>query len=98
MKLMIASDIHGSAYWCEKLLEAWRGEGMPRRPEGIAAGRLPEGRLQPAAPQFLWIEDADHLLRHLPQLATPTDYNTYLPMAQEAIQAIVNFILQPAEP
>ena len=30
MKLMIASDIHGSAYWCEKLLEAWRGEGMPR--------------------------------------------------------------------
>ena len=75
-----------------------RGEGMPRRPEGIAAGRLPEGRLQPAAPQFLWIEDADHLLRHLPQLATPTDYNTYLPMAQEAIQAIVNFILPPAAP
>ncbi len=30
MKLMIASDIHGSAYWCEKLLEAWRSEGMPR--------------------------------------------------------------------
>ena len=30
MKLMIASDIHGSAYWCEKLLEAWRGEGKPR--------------------------------------------------------------------
>lgn len=30
MKLMIASDIHGSAYWCEKLLDAWRAEGMPR--------------------------------------------------------------------
>ena len=30
MKLLIASDIHGSAYWCERLLEAWRGEGMPR--------------------------------------------------------------------
>ena len=30
MKLMIASDIHGSAYWCEKLLEAWRSEDMPR--------------------------------------------------------------------
>ena len=30
MKLMIASDIHGSAYWCERLLEAWRGEGRPR--------------------------------------------------------------------
>ena len=30
MKLMIASDIHGSAYWCEKLIEAWKAEGMPR--------------------------------------------------------------------
>ena len=30
MKLMIASDIHGSAYWCEKLLDTWCGEGMPR--------------------------------------------------------------------
>ena len=30
MKLMIASDIHGSAYWCEKLIEAWKNEGMPR--------------------------------------------------------------------
>ncbi len=26
MKLMIASDIHGSAYYCEKLLEAWKKE------------------------------------------------------------------------
>ena len=30
MKLMIASDIHGSAHWCERLLEAWRAEGSPR--------------------------------------------------------------------
>ena len=30
MKLMIASDIHGSAYWCEKLLDAWKAEGKPR--------------------------------------------------------------------
>ena len=30
MKLMIASDIHGSAYWCAKLLDAWKAEGMPR--------------------------------------------------------------------
>ena len=30
MKLMIASDIHGSARWCERLLEAWQGEGRPR--------------------------------------------------------------------
>ncbi len=27
MKIMIASDIHGSAYWCAKLLEAYRAEG-----------------------------------------------------------------------
>lgn len=26
MKLMIASDIHGSAYWCEKLMEAYERE------------------------------------------------------------------------
>ena len=31
MKFMIASDIHGSAYYCEKLLEAYKNE---------AAGRL----------------------------------------------------------
>ena len=30
MKLMIASDIHGSARWCERLLEVWREEGEPR--------------------------------------------------------------------
>ena len=26
MKLMIASDIHGSAFWCERLLEAFHAE------------------------------------------------------------------------
>ncbi len=26
MKLMIASDIHGSAYWCRKMLEAYENE------------------------------------------------------------------------
>ena len=30
MKWMIASDIHGSAKWCERMLEAWRAEGKPR--------------------------------------------------------------------
>ena len=30
MKLMIASDIHGSAYFCEKLLEAKRREGAEK--------------------------------------------------------------------
>ena len=30
MKLMIASDIHGSAYWCERLLCAYRNEGADK--------------------------------------------------------------------
>ena len=30
MKLLIASDIHGSAYWCRKLMEAWDREGAEK--------------------------------------------------------------------
>ncbi len=30
MKLMVASDIHGSAYWCRRLLEAFDREGADR--------------------------------------------------------------------
>ena len=30
MKLMIASDIHGSALWCRKMLESWEREDTPR--------------------------------------------------------------------
>ena len=30
MKLMIASDIHGSAYYCRQLLEAFSREGAER--------------------------------------------------------------------
>lgn len=30
MKLLIASDIHGSAYWCERLVEAYKAEGATR--------------------------------------------------------------------
>lgn len=30
MKLMFASDIHGSALWCERLLSAYRREGAER--------------------------------------------------------------------
>ena len=30
MKLMIASDIHGSAYWCERLLQAFHEEGAEK--------------------------------------------------------------------
>jgi putative phosphoesterase len=30
MKLFIASDIHGSAYWCEKMLSAYREEKADR--------------------------------------------------------------------
>lgn len=30
MKIFIASDIHGSAYWCRKMLEAYRSEKADR--------------------------------------------------------------------
>lgn len=30
MKIMIASDIHGSAYYCEKMLEAFKREGAEK--------------------------------------------------------------------
>lgn len=30
MKILIASDIHGSARWCEKLIAAYRAEGAQR--------------------------------------------------------------------
>ena len=30
MKLMIASDLHGSAHWCRKLLDAFDREGADR--------------------------------------------------------------------
>ena len=30
MKWMIASDIHGSAYYCEQLLQAYKAEGADR--------------------------------------------------------------------
>ena len=30
MKLMIASDIHGSAFYCGQMLEAYRREGADR--------------------------------------------------------------------
>ena len=30
MKFMIASDIHGSAYYCEKMLDAYRAEKAQR--------------------------------------------------------------------
>ena len=30
MKLMIASDIHGSAFYCKKMVEAFEKEGADR--------------------------------------------------------------------
>ena len=30
MKLVFASDIHGSAYWCEALLNAFHAEGADK--------------------------------------------------------------------
>ena len=35
MKWMIASDIHGSAYYCRQLLEAYRKEKAERLPRGV---------------------------------------------------------------
>lgn len=34
----------------------------------------------------------DHLFRPLPQMATPADYTQFIPMANEAIDAIANFV------
>ena len=31
MKYMFASDIHGSAYYCRKMLEAFEAEGAMRK-------------------------------------------------------------------
>ena len=36
MRIMFASDIHGSAYYCRKMLEAYRREGG--RAVGSAGG------------------------------------------------------------
>ena len=30
MKLMIASDIHGSAFYCEQMIEAYKREGADK--------------------------------------------------------------------
>ena len=30
MKLMIASDIHGSSFWCEKLVKAYKESGAQK--------------------------------------------------------------------
>ncbi len=31
MKLMIASDLHGSSYWCARMLEAYKTDEQPDR-------------------------------------------------------------------
>ena len=30
MKLMLASDIHGSAKWCAAMLDAWKAEALEK--------------------------------------------------------------------
>ena len=37
MKWMIASDLHGSAFWCEKLLEAFEREYANFREEPLVS-------------------------------------------------------------
>jgi len=31
-KIIIASDVHGSAYWCEQLLQAFEAENADKKP------------------------------------------------------------------
>ena len=51
MKWMIASDLHGSAYYGKKMVEAFEREGAPERPApglcaqgGHPAAEQPEGQ------------------------------------------------------
>lgn len=64
------------------------------QPEGadgaaVRAPRMPR-------PRFVWLDDADHLLRSLPEMARPADYNAYHPVSSEAIDLIAGFILGPS--
>ena len=47
MKLMIASDIHGSAYYCGQLLEAFSREGAERLLPGVGTRLLWTGSPYP---------------------------------------------------
>ena len=61
MKLLIASDIHGSAYYCRKLLEAWEKEEAERMllleifsimvPEMTFRRNMPPGKSYPCSMQ-----------------------------------------------
>ena len=77
MKLMIASDIHGSAFYCEQMIEAYKREGAdkllllgdilyhgPRNdlPEGYAPKEV-IAMLNPMKKELLWIKHCDHCLR-----------------------------------
>ena len=54
MKYMIASDIHGSAFWCQKMVEAYQKEKADRL---ILLGDLlyhgPRNDLLPPAPAVI---------------------------------------------
>lgn len=44
--------------------------------------------------EFQLFPTLDHLFRPLPQMATPADYTKAIPMADEAVEAVANFILK----
>ena len=83
MKLMIASDIHGSAFYCKQLIEAYKQEQPPHeiplqppfargaqvlRPPGCADARHPK---QEQPDKLLLLGD---LLYHGPRNDLPKDY------------------------
>lgn len=42
---------------------------------------------------FVWLPECDHLMRALPTMAKPADYMRALPMSEEAVTAIADFVL-----
>lgn len=42
---------------------------------------------------FVWLPECDHLMRALPAMAKPADYMRALPMSEEAVTAIADFVL-----
>ena len=57
MKWMIASDLHGSAYYCKKMVEAFEREGAEEKISGILGGitspsaSLPSQALRASSPK-----------------------------------------------
>ena len=66
MKLLIASDIHGSAYWCSKLMDAYQNEKADRM---ILLGDILYHGPRNALPKGNCDADVDQWLIHFPIMA-----------------------------